>query len=468
MENGSLMRSFVVLQAEADLLRLYETAPLADIYGAFVARLGGTLRQPVMQPVAAPSRSAVLPPGTPDPDQPRRDEALQGRRGPPLNAARASWERRRPFVSRLVLALDTDAATLAQLQDAAAAGRGGLVSAGVDVPVQAARPLVAGVSDEPFSVRTMAHARIGAAALSDPTRPGGALTGRTVNVALFDHGLDATRLPHFGGGWARPPRLPGTTEGGHGMDMARNVMALAPDATLHDFAVLPDRLLAIQGFASDIADAYAALLAEIDAGRTRGRPQPWVALNAWAVFRRAWDPGTGLDDPLHPLSLLIDEAASRGADLIFAAGNCGQFCPDPRCGPLDRGPGASILGSNGHPKVLTVASVRADGLWIGSSSQGPGLHTGAAEKPDISAPSAFREDDDGARLNTGTSTAAAVAAGALAALRQGWPAVPPADLKQALMETASPPADGSTGWSARTGHGVIDLAAVRTRLAALP
>jgi subtilisin family serine protease len=114
-----------------------------------------------------------------------------------------------------------------------------------------------------------------------------------------------------------------------------------------------------------------------------------------------------------------------------------------------------------------VAAVRADGAWIGSSSQGPGPAPARLLKPDISAPSHFRDADDAARLNTGTSTASAVTAGAIAALRQGWPALPPAAMKQLLIDTARV-ADGGPGWSDRTGHGIIDLQAAVDALGALP
>ncbi|WP_431267994.1 S8 family serine peptidase [Dankookia sp. P2] len=115
--------------------------------------------------------------------------------------------------------------------------------------------------------------------------------------------------------------------------------------------------------------------------------------NAWGI----WD--TSQDDPHpklnyarnlnHPLNKRVAALDGKGIDQVFAAGNRGQFCPPTRCGPQDRGPGRSIHGANSHPRVLTVGAVRADGLWVGYSAEGPGAL--AAAKPDLCAPTLFRE-----------------------------------------------------------------------------
>ncbi len=479
MAGDEAVRAFVLVKADPELVPVYESGDYARVYEALSRRLPPRLSSSV-RIAGLPSLAGLTPPSADIPEKSGRERRPDRSFWDPAEISpaeaarlaeflRAGWQRKRTRLETLVVGIEADQATVVQMAEQAAAGHGPVVGAGVDMQLFAARRPASAVSDDIFSDSAAADRLIGAAALRDPVlNPGAPLEGDGVNVAVFDHGLEAYRLPRFGGGWAKPPRLPGTTRGGHGMAMARRILALAPKATLHDYAVLPDRIGDIDAWASDICAAVVDLIADIKAARASGNTGPWVALNAWSVFRRAWNPGNGSpDDPLHPLNKSLSDAVAEGCDVVFAAGNCGQFYPDPRCGCGDTGPGFSILGANAHPEVLTVASVRADGAWIGSSSQGPGPGPAYRPKPDLSAPSHFRDADDAARLNTGTSTASAVTAGAMAALRQGWPTLPPAAMKQILIDTARE-ADGGPGWSNRTGHGIIDLRAAVQALRALP
>jgi hypothetical protein len=154
----------------------------------------------------------------------------------------------------------------------------------------------------------------------------------------------------------------------------------------------------------------------------------------------------------------------KNIEMVFAAGNCGQFCPDPRCGAYDVGPGKSVYGANAHPKVLTVGGITTHPIAIGSSSQGEGPVALAAEKPDLVAPSMFSEGSDRHTRNGGTSAACAMAAGVLAALRQRWGPkdVTPEVMNQCLRETAWRP--GPPGWDGRLGYGVINAEAALNRL----
>jgi hypothetical protein len=163
----------------------------------------------------------------------------------------------------------------------------------------------------------------------------------------------------------------------------------------------------------------------------------------------------------HGLNQHVATLDSKGVDQIFAAGNCGQFCPSTRCGPLDRGPGRSIHGANSHPQVLTVGAVRSDGLWVGYSAEGPG--TLAECKPDLCAPSLFREallPFDG-EDNSGTSAACGLAAGVVAAARArlDWNQMTPARLRQLLRNTATVQGTDRTSWS-RFGAGIINAAPI--------
>ena len=121
-----------------------------------------------------------------------------------------------------------------------------------------------------------------------------------------------------------------------------------------------------------------------------------------------------------------------------------------------------------HPAVLSVGAVRADGLPLALSAQGPGRlaarlnraardYGRALNKPDLCAPSHFRESDDATETNTGTSAACGFVGGIVAALRGIDPVLRPARLRAILRATAQPVAGKE--WDPRLGYGVIDGAA---------
>jgi hypothetical protein len=296
-------------------------------------------------------------------------------------------------------------------------------------------------------------------------------TGERVNVVVVDQGLDAALTPNFGGGWISGGGPPGTTKRGHGAMVARNVLHAAPEARIFDCRIVPDRIGTIGHFMSDAQAAVQQMLIDIELQRSLGYwREPWVFVNAWGLFSRSQDPeGNYSANPLHPINLLMDFIDGRGHDVVFAAGNCGQFCPSPRC-DWDAGPGRTIVGANSHPKVLTVGAVRTDGLWLGYSSQGPGQEElspddpeRAGEKPDLCAPSQFCEDADAHTFSTGSSAACGVAAGVVAAIRTACPpsALSPAQLREALRRTARKPS--GPPWDDRLGYGVLDAAAAADR-----
>jgi hypothetical protein len=191
-----------------------------------------------------------------------------------------------------------------------------------------------------------------------------------------------------------------------------------------------------------------------------------VLVNAWGIFDTSTDP-TGsytrnTEPGGHPMINMVTQAIEQDQlDIVFAAGNCGQFCPDQQCGRLDRGPGHSIWGANAHPLVLSVSGVRSDETWVGYASQGPGPELLAVRKPDLCAPTQFCETYDAAMLSSGTSAACAMAAGVVAALRGNpqWDqaTVTSQALKAALLAAARQPS-GMSGWDNRLGFGIIDAA----------
>jgi subtilisin family serine protease len=335
-------------------------------------------------------------------------------------------------------------------------------------------------SGRQFRDRASAHRLIGLKALADEN-----LSGKDVNVVIVDRGLNEEDIVskmkgRFGGGWAIDPdngvpRIePGTlrvvrgvTNNDHGMMIARNILAVAPEVNLYDLPLIPPRIAGIPTFLSDAHAAFERLMADLDRRGARDKGEKWILVNAWAPFDRTSErpPGNYSENPNHPFLKLISQMADKNIEMVFAAGNCGQFCPDSRCGAYDVGPGKSVHGANAHPKVLTVGAITTHSIAIGSSSQGEGPVALAAEKPDLVAPSMFSENSDRHTRNGGTSAACAVAAGVLAALRQRWgpEEISPDVMKQCLRETARRP--GTAKWDPRLGGGVINAEAALNHLA---
>ena len=260
------------------------------------------------------------------------------------------------------------------------------------------------------------------------------------------------------------------------MMIARTILDLAPDAVLYDVPLIPERITA--GFFSGLSSAHAAyieLLLQIWLRRLH--PQwsgPWILVNAWAIFDRSVEPSLGNYTENknafgHPLINMVRLAIQfLDLDVIFAAGNCGEFCGSRRCGGVDRGPGRSIWGANALPEVITAGAVLTNEMWAGYSSQGPGPNINglAHDKPDLCAPSNFRETNDAAVYNTGTSTACAMTAGIVAALRSKprWyqNSVSPQRMLSALTQGARK-TQGSS-WNGRLGHGILDAAGAMNQL----
>jgi subtilisin family serine protease len=344
--------------------------------------------------------------------------------------------------------------------------------AGADLPISSAEHWCPGqAGGGVFADRKAAEALVGVDALKSAD-----LYGENVNVVIIDQGLDAARLgDSYAGGWeagdaqpGEPQRGPDNLYGGHGMMIARNILSIAPRARLFDVPMLPPRIGKIREFFLSTANAaYERMLDGIAAYKNEGRfPGSWVLVNAWSVFdRRTENPfGDYTNNPLHAFHAMVARAEANQMDVVFAAGNCGQFCPSAKCGPNDRGPGDSILGANSYRNVLTVGAVRADTMWLGYSSQGPGQLSLEPAKPDLCAPSQFREDSDAYMTNTGTSAAAALTAGVIAALRSNsrWDQtqVTPQQLRDILKRSARPADDDRK----RIGHGILNAAGALAEL----
>jgi Subtilase family len=324
-------------------------------------------------------------------------------------------------------------------------------------------------SNPMFSDRSAAEKLLGV----DYLRSQHNTTGKGVNVVIVDQGLDKQALgASYGGGWSvgnspagSPMPTPGSVRLPHAMMIAQNILKVAPDTLLFDLPLAPPRISNIQAFLSLADAAYQNLEARIAILKTGEFPGPWILVNPWGIFDRSTEHPLGhyTQNPNSHFNQLALDAVRANIDVVFAAGNCGQFCPDNRCGLTDRGPGHSIWGANSLEPVLTVGAVRSDTMWLGYSSQGPGQPLLGPNKPDLCAVSQFCEDDDAFSINTGTSAACGITAGIVAALRSRWDSttVPPGQLKRILNQTARKPPGLQWGndLGRRLGNGILDARA---------
>lgn len=305
--------------------------------------------------------------------------------------------------------------------------------------------------------------------------------GDDIGVVIIDGGLSQnyvnglTGRASYGGGWwlvgsdlPRPGRVRSDyarTADVHGNMIARNVLSLAPAATIYDAPVLPERVSNLPAFTSVAAALFHSIAAVIAASASEPffpRHKHWIIVNAWAAATTMAEPGGVVSyagNPSHQLNAAVTALASRAnVDVIFAAGNAGAFQPARLTGPYDRGHFKSIWGSNGLPLVHTIGAMRTDSLSIGASSQGPSRPsltpgTPVNQKPNFVAPSWFSEDTDRSVFNTGTSAASAVFAGFLAGIASE--AGPTSSAILAARLNAMPSLTG--GWSAQRGRGPISL-----------
>jgi subtilisin family serine protease len=268
------------------------------------------------------------------------------------------------------------------------------------------------------------------------------LTGAGVRVAIVDGGINLNHLRKQGHAHAvdavasiRFPDMPAPGEQlpGHGTMCAYQIGTAAPAATLVDVPILRGTG-DLTTLLSDAIRAYSELRVKLGNGVIDG---PLVVSNSWAIYDPSTDFPPGHESnyshsPDHPFNLAVEALVDAGADVVFAAGNCGPACAYPKCRFARHEP--SILGANSHPDVLSVGAVGVDGQAIGYSPIGGALQVA---KPDVLAFSQFQgsgvED-----IDAGTSTAGPVAAGVVAAIRTLHPAteIPPRDLRDLVRHTA--------------------------------
>jgi hypothetical protein len=263
--------------------------------------------------------------------------------------------------------------------------------------------------------------------------------------------------------------LPGAAPVDHGTMCAFDALLAAPKADLLDHAVLRSTRRGgsvMDGVLSDAVQSYSVLLKLMQLSDEERFFHSLVVTNSWGMFHPSWDfppgnPGRYFDNPRHPFNRIVGSLAAAGADILFAAGNCGPACPDGRCLPIPPNPNdRRISGANGHPDVLCIAGVDTQRNLVGYSSHGPGAL--AHDKPDVASYTHFlgSEAFGTGQPDSGTSAACPVAAGVVAALRSAFPFAvgnanrTPGNLRAYLHQTASQP--GGPGWNPQLGHGIID------------
>lgn len=290
--------------------------------------------------------------------------------------------------------------------------------------------------------------------------------GDGIVIGIVDGGIRAVGRP-VSAGDAGKPRLNRIIDGfpaaswgtfadwgDHGMMTATDALGMAPNAQIYDMPIASSTI------GGTISNALAAYQWAIDKHKATGKPH--ILSNSWGIFQKSWDP-VYATDPTHPFTRKVVEALNEGIIVLFAAGNCGSSCPDGRCGS-DNGPGKSIWGANGHPRVITVGAVNINENFVGYSSQGPAALD--PNKPDFCSVTHFAGYfptlNNASPSDGGTSAATPIAAGVVALLKQAKPSATQDQIKAAMKSTAKD--IGPSGFDQHSGSGILRAKAALDKL----
>ncbi len=273
--------------------------------------------------------------------------------------------------------------------------------------------------------------------------------GQNIVVAVADGGIDKSQFPDkILDGWSPDPNSPWGVDpdwGNHGCMCAFDALAMAPEAKIYDIAIGKSGSTTMTGFISDALAGYQWALDHYKKDKT-----PHIVSGSWGIFQENWDPDYATN-PNHPFTRKVAEMVKAGIIITFSAGNCGENCPDSRCG-TDIGPGRSIWGANGSKPVITVAAVNINDQLAGYSSRGPAALD--KKKPDVCGATHFKGYFSS---DTGTSAANPTVAGIAALLKSAKPDLTPEEVKKCLQTTARNIC--RPGWDVYSGYGVVDARA---------
>lgn len=244
------------------------------------------------------------------------------------------------------------------------------------------------------------------------------------------------------------------TWGWHGCMCATDVLAMAPRATLYDM-----RLDGRPTFAS-------SLIRTIDWAITKHKQDgtPHILNISAGLYRKSIDPDLA-ENVNHPATRKVVEAMNEGIICLFAAGNCGQESPHPNCtrgSESNVGRNDSILGVNGHQRVISVGGATVEDRRAGYSSQGKSLLYQEGIKPDVVAPTHFEGFfAHQNRPDSGTSAATPITAGVVALLKEGaeekGKALEQDEARKLLKRTAKAIEESTP--NVDTGYGMINAKA---------
>lgn len=325
--------------------------------------------------------------------------------------------------------------------------------------------------------------------LNTTTLQDNGLYGAGVAVAIVDTGICRPHLAKrlgfnptldVGNSWT-PPTLatkPGLHRIGHGTMCAYGVLAVAPNVTLLDYPLLLGRPAGEHTVSATISEMIRGYFVLFWRWAVVGSiPQTALVVNnSWGIFHPSLDdfppgdPRRYIDNPNHPFRLYVRLLTALGADVVFAAGNCGAGCPNAVC--LQRTAGM-IMGANAYDEVLTLAACDIHDVRVCYSSQGPSIAGMPPQKPDVTTYTQFLgskilRGPRGFEPDTGTSAACGVASGCIAALRTAKPptAADPATMIAVLKATALPAGGAVPNYD--YGYGIVRPVAAGRSLGIIP
>src|SRR5947208_3293179 len=156
--------------------------------------------------------------------------------------------------------------------------------------------------------------------------PAGPLLEGRVKVlgVRFDEAYHPVQVRRRIGGGDDPPAASGFNY--------RGVGPAATHAQFLDYALLTSQAGTWAAFLSDAIAAFAGLVERVNAA-----PGKWVVNNSWGLFDRASDAPIGSPEnysanPDHPFNQITGALVAAGADVFFAAGNCGADWAAVMCG----------------------------------------------------------------------------------------------------------------------------------------